>query len=740
MARWRLQIREWAWIAVGTIAATGAVFCVQLTGSLQLLELSMLDQGFRWRPSESIDDRIVLVTVRESDLTLIGQYPLSDEILATLLKKIRQQQPRVIGLDLYRNLPIPPGHEALRQVYATTPNLIGIEKTLSTTTTPSVEPPLILRDRNQVSASDLVLDSDGRLRRSLLSLRVSSADNSQERTIDTLGTRLALEYLKLENITPKKRSHDAYQLGRARLIPLSRNAGGYVHGDIGGFQILSNFRNLQRKFASVSITDILQGSIPSQVFRDRIVLIGSTADSLNDRFFTPYTINLQSVSAGVEIHADLASQLISAAIDGRPLLSGAPESIKLSVIFVCAGLGTLVGWRVRSSRRAIAFALLIVIGVAIGGYSLFLIGWWLPIVAPIFGLAIAACGSRSYLIWRTLQRSHQALQRYAETLEHKVQARTQALMQQNQILAQTTQEAQAANRAKSAFLANVNHELRTPLSIILSTSELLSYDRTLNLKQKERLATINHSVQHLLDLINNVLELAKLEADAETINVEPVYVPDLLQNIVEMLYPEAAEKGLLLCIDDLTTLSATGNAEVFGLIQTDERKLRQVLINLLNNAIKFTQQGSIVLRLMWLPESSRLAFEIEDTGVGIAAYEIQSLFKAFAQTEAGRKSGKGTGLGLSISQQYVRLLGGELQVHSTIGVGTRFWFDLPIYPSCPLKDDPVRIDAIASNPAELGCDFHNGFGGAIGTDYPQEGATTRCSEGTALQDSEETVR
>lgn len=737
MGKWQLQaIQQQMWIAAGAIAATGAVVGVQLTGSLQPMELSVLDQGFRWRPSEAVDDRIVLVTMQESDLALIGQYPLSDGILATLLKKIRQQQPRVIGLDLYRNLPIQPGHEALRQVYATTPNLIAIEKTLSTTTAPAVEPPSVLRDRNQVAASDLVLDPDGRLRRNLLSLRVSSAVDPRGRTIDTLGTRLAVEYLKSQNIVPQKGSDNAYQLGRARLIPLDRNAGGYVHGDTGGFQILSNFRNLRRKFASVSITDVLRENVPPKLFHDRIVLIGSTAESLNDRFFTPYTINLQSVSAGVEIHADLASQLISGAIDGRPLLGGVSQSIELSVIFVCASLGTVVGLRVRSPRRAIGLTFLIVIAVAISAYSLFLAGWWLPLVAPILGLAIAAGGARGYLIWRTLHRSHQALQRYAETLEHKVQTRTEALVQQNQILAQTTQEAQAASRAKSAFLANVNHELRTPLSIILSTSELLSYDKTLNPKQKERLATINHSVQHLLDLINNVLELAKLEADAETLNVEQVWVPDLLQNIMEMLYPEAAAKGVLLRIENLTTSSTIRQssyldpmpdsrietAEFSDSIHTDERKLRQVLINLLNNAIKFTHQGSIVLRVKWLYRSSRLAFEVEDTGVGIAPHEIDSLFKAFAQTEAGRRSGKGTGLGLSISQQYVRLLGGELQVHSTIGVGTRFWFDLPTYPSCPLNDEGLQF-SVEREPSELGAAI-----GATGT-----------PDGTALHDSEETV-
>lgn len=281
-------------------------------------------------------------------------------------------------------------------------------------------------------------------------------------------------------------------------------------------------------------------------------------------------------------------------------------------------------------------------------------------------------------MWESLARSHDTLQDYARTLEQKVQERTQALTQQNIELMRAKQEAEAADRAKTAFLANVNHELRTPLSIILSSSELMSYDKALTPKQKERLGLINQSVEHLLDLINGVLELAKLEAKAETIEIEAIALKPLLHNLIEMFESQAIERCL--------TLSIVCETGVPDWIETDERKVRQVLINLLTNALKFTNHGSITLRVFAL-NPSRLRFEVEDTGIGIADYEIESLFKPFTQTESGRKSGKGTGLGLSISQQLLQLLGTKLQVRSTPEIGTLFWFELPIEPVVASKTD-----------------------------------------------------
>ncbi|MBD1844170.1 CHASE2 domain-containing protein [Cyanobacteria bacterium FACHB-63] len=656
-----------------------AVIALQFAGGFQPLELMTLDYWFRLRPPEAVDSRIVVVTIDESDFNAIGRYPIPDQQLADVLSKIKQRKPRVIGIDIYRNLPIEPGHNALRQVYATTPNLIGVEKTLSGANLPSVDPPPILRDRGQIAASDLVIDFDGKVRRNLLSLRVNPIWGKQERTIETLGTRLALEYLKREGIKPVQRGN-GFELGKTRLEPLQPNSGGYVRGDTGGFQVLSNFRNLQRQFSSVSFTDVLNDRVPAQLMRDRIVLIGSIAESLNDRFFTPYSSAAKLTAAGVEIHADFASQLISAALNNRPVLRSVPDWFEAIWLLLWLGVGTMLGTQLRSMRRTIIWMIGIVLAGVLSVYGLFLGGWWIPIVTPLVGFGAIVVTTRGYLMWESLARSHDALQDYARTLEQKVQERTQALTEQNIELMQAKQEAEAADRAKTAFLANVNHELRTPLSIILSSSELMSYDKALTPKQKERLGLINQSVEHLLDLINGVLELAKLEAKAETVEIEEIALKPLLYSLIEMFESQAIEKCL--------SLSISYASDLPDWIETDERKIRQVLINLLTNALKFTHQGSIALRVFPV-SSSLLRFEVEDTGTGIADHEIQTLFKPFTQTESGRKSGKGTGLGLSISQQLLELLGARLQVRSTPNVGTLFWFELQIEPTIASEADLI---------------------------------------------------
>lgn len=679
MGKRQLQrISQWSWLGLSALGSTAVVLGLQFGGAFQFLELLVLDQWFRWRPSEPTDSRIVLVTIDDKDIAKIGQYPIRDGTLATILTKIRQQRPRVIGLDLYRNLPVEPGHQALKDVFGTTPNLIGVEKTVGGGQTPAVDPPPVLRSRNQVAASDLVLDeNDNRVRRGLLAIRVPSMSDNRPRTIHTLGMRLALEYLKAENIQPKRLdpAGHQFQLGRTRLVPLEKDAGGYVHADVGGFQILSNFRRFSKPLPAVSISDVLAGKIPAGLMRDRIVLIGATADSLNDRFLTPYTVSTQTIWAGVEVHADLTSQLISAAMEGRPLLQGMPASFEGGWVLLWSGLGTAFGIGLRSSRFASWLIPLCIFVMIAGVYGIFVLGWWFTLVAPLVAMTISGVFSHGYLIWKQLRTSHDMLQDYAKTLEQRVKDRTQELLQQNIALERAKQEAELANQAKNTFLANINHELRTPLSIILSSSELISYDASLTQKQQDRLATINQSVQHLLDLINSVLEISKLEAEAETLDLETVSLKDLLRGLENMFYPQAAMKGL--------TLEFDYAADLPEWVTIDERKLRQVLINLLNNAIKFTKEGSVSLRVFFAVRSISqtfpiLRFEVEDTGVGIAPGEMDLLFKAFMQTESGRKSGKGTGLGLSISSHFVQLMGSELKVDSAVGMGTIFWFELPM--------------------------------------------------------------
>ncbi len=370
-------------------------------GIFQLMEWATLDQFFRWRPRESTDPRITIVTIDESDITHVGQWPIPDAVLAKLIQNLHKHNPKAIGLDLYRDLPVEPGHQALVEVFKNIPNLIGVEKAVGN----AVPPPPILKQLDRVGLADLVLDADGKVRRGLISVRTGEGQTKLG-----LGTTLALMYLQSEGMTLKmldaQKKH--LGLGKAVFMPLMGNEGGYVRANTGGYQILLNYRGTLENFEHLSMKDILENRIPPNSLRDRIILIGATGASLNDLFFTPYSTKANGSpqrTPGVVIHANITSQIISAAIEGRPFIRVWQEPIEWLWIlvwsFAGAGVSSIVLDSKRLSHRLALSATVFLIGLLLGGamlvggsYVAFLASWWLPVIAPLIaftgsGIAIA---------------------------------------------------------------------------------------------------------------------------------------------------------------------------------------------------------------------------------------------------------------------------------------------------------------------------------------------------------------
>ena len=235
------------------------------------------------------------------------------------------------------------------------------------------------------------------------------------------------------------------------------------------------------------------------------------------------------------------------------------------------------------------------------------------------------------------------------------------------------QSLQQANRAKSVFLANMSHEIRTPMNAILGFSQLMLRDQVLTPRQCQYLETINRSGEHLLALINDILEMSKIEAGRTTLNPSTFDLPVLLRDLEMMFRVRTDEKELSFSVEMI--------GDVPQYIVTDINKLRQVFINVLGNAVKFTEQGSVEIRVRVdraVESKPFLQVEIEDTGPGISTDDQDKLFRHFEQTKSGQQAGTGTGLGLAISREFVRLMGGDISLSSQIGIGSVFVIRLPL--------------------------------------------------------------
>jgi adenylate cyclase len=358
------------------------VLGVRSMGHLQQLELHVYDSLLRSRPAATVgNSRITYITISEEDIRRQGRWPITDETLAQALRLLVQYQPQVIGVDLYRDIEVPPGHDQLTALLSTHPHIIMISQ-LGGNTVARIPPPLVLQGSTQVGFNDILVDPDGLIRRALL-----FQDDGDE-VAYAFALRLGMLYLAHAGIVPEQDPvvPEWIRLGHTTLQPFAASDGGYVNADDAGYQILLDFGGAGQALETFSLTDLLSGRVEARYLTGRIVMIGVTAESVPDVFHIPVRYGLQGSDQfpGVFMHGIITEQLLAAAIDGRSPIHVMSETAEITWTLLWGMLGGALGTLARSVWR---FSLIAVGGlllITLSVMALFSMGWWAPEVPSAF--------------------------------------------------------------------------------------------------------------------------------------------------------------------------------------------------------------------------------------------------------------------------------------------------------------------------------------------------------------------
>lgn len=679
-------------VVLTTLIVTLLLGLMRASGSLQFLELSALDFLFVHHSTKNQNSKIVVVKILESDLQNLQEYPLSDRTLAEILTRINQQQPRVIGLNIFRDFPVPSSklnkeqnllaYQDLLKIFKNTNNLLGIEKVTHDIFYSDIRPPTILKDLDRITSADIIVDPDGIVRRGIL---FPVTDGSEASTIPSMGLALALNYLADQNINPTLNRDGWLKLQNKVFLPFQANDGGYIAADDRGYQILLNWRGEKNYFPEVSISDILNDNFDPNLFRDRIVLIGTTAVSVNDVFYVPHlqdNLNTPIGLYGVEIQAHLASYIIDSVLNNRPLIktfSDPWEYLWLtSNIFIIA----FWGWSLCKSQNPGKLLLIISIGTLaysflISGivYLVFRLGWWLPIVPTIIGILAAAITIKTCIYIDKLNQAK-------VTLEHKVAERTKELKLKNSLLKSTLEElkqtqTQLIAKEKLATLgrisAGIAHEIRNPLNLInLNTQLIAQYNQQLIKKLKDNKCFFEELIEELFEDNNDLFWLGeKIELIQKQVKRGEQTIQDVLShtpsgnlNFSSVNIKNFIQETITVLKQDLFR-NTSDFRRIFKInIEREELQIelitndfRRVLVNILENSCDSLQEKKELqpnfepsIEITIEEETDSVKILIKDNGMGIAQDELENIFLPFYTQKL---SGKGTGLGLFFAREII---------------------------------------------------------------------------------------
>lgn len=388
-------------VIVTSLVISGAIIGLRHIGLLEGLELGAYDQMMRSRPDAEVDNRFLIVEISEDDVQTRKEYPIHDGTLAQLLTKLEENEPRVIGVDVLRDVPQgpPQGRVELERVISQSDRIITVCK-MSSPKNPGASPTPSTPD-DRVGIADIPLDPGGTLRRAIL---ISSPkeyqgqlpnqhlcnDPNPENQLTSLSLQMVILYLgqEKEPIEAEQTTDGNIKFGKTVLERLTETSGGYAKADTSDYQMMINYRSNQKAVKIVSLSDVLANQVSAEDIRDKVVMIGYTSQQAKDDFYTPYSASAadNQKMPGVVIHAQNASQIISAVLDGRPLFWFWPDWQEGLWIFSWTLVGATLAWFIRNPWLLVVTSGLSIVVLVSGSFFLFTQAGWIPLVPPLLGI------------------------------------------------------------------------------------------------------------------------------------------------------------------------------------------------------------------------------------------------------------------------------------------------------------------------------------------------------------------
>jgi len=664
-------------------------FTFNSLGLLKSSEFLLYDHYLRSRPSETTNNSIIIVGITETDIDKL-QFPLEDKTLANLLIKIQQGNPSVMGMDLHRKGSFGDGKEQLNTVFKNSDNLIAVEKTDGgNSENETISAPTTLKKRELTGASQIIEDSsNGIVRRGYLYAKQSQSKD----LLPGFGLAVALKHLERKKIYPSGAEDNNWLKLKESIFPQLNENFFYEDIQIDGYQTLINYRSTENKYKIISVSEILDNKVNPKIFRDKIVFIGTVAETVDDLYLTPYNSTSQNSNFifGVEIHAELTDQIIQATLNNRSIIRPAN-----TVSFISLGLLYLIiisclAWSLFADKKTDnqqVHYLLYFLGslfIPLGcGYLLLIAGYWIP-TATIF---IASLSSE-IIIYIRLLKHHNKLN------EDKLEETRKLVLSQERL------------KVHSKSISLISHEIKNIVNILQSSADL-AVDAVKEIKSfVEEIsilldpgdeASINSFINDTNEELLTILEESrKITSTINRIHFDfsdkPISIQSAGDEKTSLNLVDSLNRNLRLLERSYRVKDKTINLHISKDFQLDiveqikiSLETERAFANITENAFYFAVKKSQNQNNNWIAEvkvslkekkqDKKIELKIRDNGPGISSKNINKIFGDFWTT---KPKGEGMGLGLYIAMQSIQKINGNITVISNEGEFTEFTILFPV--------------------------------------------------------------